>query len=106
MTSAYSSKLPKRRFLRPPLFLTNLIHATKTIKFGTGTLNLPNGHPAQLAATVSMLDNMLEGRVIVGNSPGGLPPDWVVFGNMGSNHKAMFVKCINHMIAIWTGEPP
>lgn len=87
-------------------FLASLIHQTKQIKLGTGTLNLPNGHPAQLAATVSMLDHMLEGRLIVGISPGGLPSDWEAFENMGKNRNAMFVECINHMIAIWTGEPP
>jgi alkanesulfonate monooxygenase SsuD/methylene tetrahydromethanopterin reductase-like flavin-dependent oxidoreductase (luciferase family) len=87
-------------------FLASLIHDTKQIKLGTGTLNLPNGHPAQLAATVSMLDHMLEGRLIVGISPGGLPSDWEVFENMGKDRGAMFVECINHMIAIWAGQPP
>ena len=87
-------------------FLATLIHSTKTIKLGTGTLNLPNGHPAQLAATVSMLDNLLEGRFVMGISPGGLPSDWEVFDNLGKDRNAMFVECINHMIAIWTGEPP
>ncbi|MSQ21342.1 MAG: LLM class flavin-dependent oxidoreductase [Betaproteobacteria bacterium] len=87
-------------------FLASLIHSTKTIKLGTGTLNLPNGHPAQLAATVSMLDNMLEGRFVLGISPGGLPSDWEVFGNLTANRNAKFVECINQMIAIWTGEPP
>ena len=87
-------------------FLASLIHDTKTIKLGTGTLNLPNGHPAQLAATVSMLDHMLEGRFIMGISPGGLPSDWEVFENMGKDRPAMFVECINHMLAIWAGEPP
>jgi alkanesulfonate monooxygenase SsuD/methylene tetrahydromethanopterin reductase-like flavin-dependent oxidoreductase (luciferase family) len=87
-------------------FLASLIYHTTHIKLGTGTLNLPNGHPAQLAATVSMLDNMLEGRFVMGISPGGLPSDWEVFGNLTANRNAKFVECINHMIAIWTGEPP
>src|SRR3990172_9460130 len=87
-------------------FLASLAHETKNIKLGTGTLNLPNGHPAQLAATVSMLDHLLEGRLIVVISPGGLPSDWEAFENMGKDRKAMFLECINHMIGIWTGEPP
>lgn len=88
------------------IFLASLIHDTKRIKLGTGTLNLPNGHPAQLAANVSMLDNMLEGRFILGISPGGLPSDMEVFENLGRDRKRMFVECIDQMIAIWTGEPP
>jgi alkanesulfonate monooxygenase SsuD/methylene tetrahydromethanopterin reductase-like flavin-dependent oxidoreductase (luciferase family) len=88
------------------IFLASLVHDTKRIKLGTGTLNLPNGHPAQLAANVSMLDHMLEGRLIVGISPGGLPSDMEVFENLGRDRKRMFVECIDHMIALWTGEPP
>ena len=87
-------------------FLASLAHDTKNIRLGTGTLNLPNGHPLQLAAAVSMLDNLLEGRLIVGISPGGLPSDWEAFETIGKDRKAMFVECINHMIGIWTGEPP
>jgi alkanesulfonate monooxygenase SsuD/methylene tetrahydromethanopterin reductase-like flavin-dependent oxidoreductase (luciferase family) len=88
------------------VFLASLITDTKQIKLGTGTLNLPNRHPAQLAATVSMLDSMLEGRFICGISPGGLPSDMEVFGNLNSDRNAMFVECIDQMIAIWTGEAP
>jgi alkanesulfonate monooxygenase SsuD/methylene tetrahydromethanopterin reductase-like flavin-dependent oxidoreductase (luciferase family) len=88
------------------VFLASLIHDTKQIKLGTGTLNLPNGHPAQLAATVAMLDNMLEGRFIMGISPGGLPSDWEVFENLSRDRKRMFVECIDHMLAIWRGDAP
>jgi alkanesulfonate monooxygenase SsuD/methylene tetrahydromethanopterin reductase-like flavin-dependent oxidoreductase (luciferase family) len=87
-------------------FIATLVHATKRIKLGTGTLNLANSHPAQLAATVSMLDNLLEGRFLMGISPGGLPSDWEVFETLDADRKARFVECINHMIAIWTGSPP
>ena len=36
-------------------FIASLIHDTKQIKLGTGTVNLPNNHPAQVAATVAMI---------------------------------------------------
>ena len=88
------------------MFLSTLVHDTKNITLGTGTLNLPNGHPAAFAANVAMLDNLLEGRLIVGISPGGLPSDMEVFENLDRNRKAMFLECINHMIAIWTGDAP
>jgi alkanesulfonate monooxygenase SsuD/methylene tetrahydromethanopterin reductase-like flavin-dependent oxidoreductase (luciferase family) len=88
------------------MFLSSLVHDTKNITLGTGTLNLPNGHPAAFAANVAMLDNMLEGRLIVGISPGGLPSDMEMFENLGRDRKAMFLECINHMIALWTGTAP
>ena len=88
------------------MFLSSLVHDTKNITLGTGTLNLPNGHPAAFASNVAMLDNLLEGRLIVGISPGGLPSDMEMFENLGKDRKAMFLECINHMIALWTGEAP
>ena len=88
------------------MFLSSLVHATSRVKLCTGTLNLPNGHPAAFAANVAMLDNMLEGRFIVGISPGGLPSDMEMFENLDRDRKAMFLECINHMIALWTGEAP
>ena len=64
------------------MFLASLVHATHKIKLCTGTLNLPNGHPAAFAANVAMLEHMLEGRLIVGISPGGLPSDMEMFENL------------------------
>jgi len=87
-------------------FLATLVHATKTIKLGTGTLNLPNSHPVTVATTVAMLDNLLEGRFILGISPGGLPSDMEAFENLGKDRAKMFLECINHVLAIWAGEPP
>ena len=39
-------------------------------------------HPAAIAAQVAMLDHMLQGRFIIGISPGGLMSDAEVFGNL------------------------
>jgi alkanesulfonate monooxygenase SsuD/methylene tetrahydromethanopterin reductase-like flavin-dependent oxidoreductase (luciferase family) len=87
-------------------FLASLAHDAKRIKLGTGTLNLPNSHPVTVATTVAMLDHLLEGRFIMGISPGGLPSDMEVFENLGKDRTKMFLECINHVLAIWAGEPP
>jgi len=87
-------------------FLASLVHDTKRIKLGTGTLNLPNSHPVTVATTVAMLDHLLEGRFIMGISPGGLPSDMEVFENLGKDRAKMFLECINHVLAIWAGAPP
>ena len=44
-------------------FLASLAYETKQIRLGTGTVNMPNSHPARVAAEVAMLDHMLEGRL-------------------------------------------
>jgi len=87
-------------------FIATLIEATKRIKLGTGTVNLPNMHPATVAGTVAMLDHLLDGRFIFGISPGGLLSDAEVFGNLDANRNEMFVEAINQVLAIWAGEPP
>ncbi|MGH8707210.1 MAG: LLM class flavin-dependent oxidoreductase [Burkholderiales bacterium] len=87
-------------------FLASLAHETKRIKLGTGTLNLANAHPVTVAASVAMLDHLLEGRFILGISPGGLPTDMEAFENLGRDRNKIFLECINHVLAIWAGEPP
>ena len=41
------------------MFLASLAHDTKNIVLGSGTINLPNAHPAAVAAEVAMLDHIL-----------------------------------------------
>jgi alkanesulfonate monooxygenase SsuD/methylene tetrahydromethanopterin reductase-like flavin-dependent oxidoreductase (luciferase family) len=49
---------------------------------------------------------MAEGRFIMGISPGGLMSDAEMFGNLDKDRTAMFVEAIDHVLAIWAGEPP
>ena len=88
------------------IFLASLVAQTKNIMLGTGTINVPNSHPAAIAAQAAMLDHMLKGRFIMGISPGGLMSDAEVFGNFGKDRNAMFVEGINMVLKIWESEPP
>src|SRR5258707_1394567 len=87
-------------------FLAWIAAATKQIKLGTGTINMPNPHPAIVAASIAMLDHMLDGRLIFGISPGGLLSDAELFGNLDADRNAMFLECINQVLDIWAGGPP
>lgn len=87
-------------------FLASLIPVTRRIKLGTGTINVPNSHPAAIAAQVAMMDHLCEGRFIMGISPGGLMSDAEVFGNFGKDRMAMFIEGINMVLKIWESEPP
>src|SRR3954468_3424704 len=53
-------------------FLSWIARDIKQMRLGTGTINLPNSHPAAVAAEIAMLDHMLDGRFNFGVSPGGL----------------------------------
>ncbi len=87
-------------------FLAWIAAATKQIKLGTGTVNMPNTHPAAVAAGMAMLDHMLDGRLIFGISPGGLMSDAELFGNLDADRNEMFLEAINQVLDIWAGEPP
>jgi alkanesulfonate monooxygenase SsuD/methylene tetrahydromethanopterin reductase-like flavin-dependent oxidoreductase (luciferase family) len=88
------------------MFLASVAHDTKDIVLGSGTINLPNAHPAAVAAQVAMLDHILEGRFLMGISPGGLMSDAEAFGNLRKDRNAMFLEAINMVLAIWAGEAP
>ncbi|MGH6943157.1 MAG: LLM class flavin-dependent oxidoreductase [Geminicoccaceae bacterium] len=88
------------------VFLASLSDRIKRMRLGTGTVNLPNTHPAAVASQIAMLDHLLDGRLNFGISPGGLLSDAELFGNLDADRTAMFLEAINTILAIWAGEPP
>jgi alkanesulfonate monooxygenase SsuD/methylene tetrahydromethanopterin reductase-like flavin-dependent oxidoreductase (luciferase family) len=87
-------------------FIAWVAAATRQIRLGTGTINMPNTHPAAIAASMAMLDHMLDGRLIFGVSPGGLLSDAELFGNLDADRNEMFLESINQVLDIWAGQPP
>ena len=88
------------------IFIATLARDTKCIKLGSGTVNLANRHPAATAAEIAMVDTLLEGRFILGVGPGGLPSDAEMMETMDADRNAIFVESMEHMIALWTQDPP
>lgn len=88
------------------IFIAALAGDTKRIKLGSATVNLANRHPAVTAAEIAMVDTMLEGRFILGIGPGGLPSDAEMMETMDADRNAIFLESIEHMIALWTKDPP
>ena len=88
------------------IFIATLARDTSRIRLGSGTVNLANRHPAATAAEIAMVDTLLEGRFILGVGPGGLRSDAEMMGNFDADRNAMFVEAMEHMIALWTQEPP
>ena len=88
------------------LFLASLIDATKTIKLGTGTVNMSYHHPVLVAGQVAMFDHLAQGRFLFGISPGALASDAEAMGLWKANRTEMMVESINHVLDIWAGEPP
>ena len=47
-------------------FIAWIAAATRQIKLGTGTINMPNSHPVATASQIAMLDHILDGRLRLG----------------------------------------
>lgn len=88
------------------MFIATLVDQVKQMRLGTGTINLPNGHPAAVAGQVAMLDHLLDGKFNLGISPGGLLSDAEAFGNLDKDRTGMFVEAIDTVLEIWSSEPP
>jgi len=88
------------------IFIATLARDTRRIRLGSGTVNLANRHPAATAAEIAMVDTLLEGRFILGVGAGGLRSDAEMMGNLDEDRTAIFLESVEHMIALWTGEPP
>jgi alkanesulfonate monooxygenase SsuD/methylene tetrahydromethanopterin reductase-like flavin-dependent oxidoreductase (luciferase family) len=88
------------------VFLASLAGKVKNMRLGTGTVNLPNCHPAHVAGQIAMLDHLLDGKFNFGISPGGLLSDAEIFGNLDADRNAMFLESIEMILALWTQEAP
>lgn len=89
----------------PLQFLSSIMAETK-MKLGTGVINMPIHHPAQLAGDIAMLDHMSKGRFIMGCGPGGTATDAELFGSRGKNTLEMLVESVDIIHEIWRTEPP
>jgi alkanesulfonate monooxygenase SsuD/methylene tetrahydromethanopterin reductase-like flavin-dependent oxidoreductase (luciferase family) len=89
------------------MFFASLIEQTKVIKFGSGVLNLPQQHPAQVAAQVANFDHMSRGRYIMGIGPGGLISDFELLGLTDQKQRReMMLESIGIIQEIWTSGGP
>jgi alkanesulfonate monooxygenase SsuD/methylene tetrahydromethanopterin reductase-like flavin-dependent oxidoreductase (luciferase family) len=91
----------------PLMFFANLLPRTKNIAFGTAVIDLPNHHPAIVAAECAQFDHMSRGRFMLGIGPGGLISDFELFKL--TDHPAryrMVVEAVDMIERIWAQDPP
>jgi alkanesulfonate monooxygenase SsuD/methylene tetrahydromethanopterin reductase-like flavin-dependent oxidoreductase (luciferase family) len=90
----------------PLMFMAGLVHRT-SLNFGTGVINLPNHHPAIVAAEVAQFDHMAQGRFMMGIGAGGLSSDFELFGDIEPKERGKrMVESIETIQRIWAAEPP
>ncbi len=94
-------------FPSPLMFLAGLAPQTRTVTLGTAVINLPNHHPAIVAAEAAQFDHMSGGRFMFGVGSGGLAPDFELFDVFDSAiRQRKFLESIDLILKIWTQEPP
>src|SRR5262245_30314973 len=100
--SATSEPIPS-----PMMFMASLIPQTKRITFATGVINLPNRHPAVIAAEAAQFDHMSQGRFIFGIGTGSLPSDYELFDVASADiRQRMMMESIGFIKRIWSQVPP
>jgi alkanesulfonate monooxygenase SsuD/methylene tetrahydromethanopterin reductase-like flavin-dependent oxidoreductase (luciferase family) len=87
-------------------FLASLAGFTSRIKLGSAVTNLPFSHPVLVATQAALVDNLLEGRLLLGVGAGILRSDAEALGLLDADRGAMFGEAIDHVLALWAGEPP
>jgi alkanesulfonate monooxygenase SsuD/methylene tetrahydromethanopterin reductase-like flavin-dependent oxidoreductase (luciferase family) len=88
------------------MFIATLLGVTSQIKVGTAVVNLPHTHPVVVASNAAMLDNLFEGRFILGIGAGVLRSDAEALGLLDADRNDMFAEAIDHILALWAGTAP
>ena len=95
------------RITSPLIFFATLIPRTTQIRFGTGVINLPQLHPATVAAHAAMFDQLCRGRFIMGIGPGGLVSDLEMFDvGQAELRPQMVIESIDTVLKLWAQDPP
>ena len=85
----------------PLIWLSHLAAVTETIKLATGILILPQRNPVVLAKAVATLDQLSEGRFVLGVGVGWLEEEFVALGVPFEERGARTDEYIEALRALW-----
>ena len=96
---------PSALFYDPVLTLTWAAAFTKRIGLGTSVLVLPMRHPLPLAKELATLQNLSEGRLILGAGVGWLEAEFAALGVPFRERGRRMDEGIAMMLAVWSEDP-
>jgi probable F420-dependent oxidoreductase len=96
---------PSALFYDPVLTLTWAAAFTKRIELGTSVLVLPMRHPLPLAKELATLQNLSEGRLILGAGVGWLEAEFAALGVPFRERGRRMDEGIAMMRAVWSEDP-
>ena len=98
------SILSKNFNLEPLTYIAYLAALTTRLRFGVAVIILNTRNPVQLAKALSNIDQLSNGRVIVGLGIGGNSAHYPAFGIPSGRRVARYEEAIRVMKALWTEE--
>jgi len=96
---------PSANFWDPVLTLTWAAAATQRVRLGTSVLVLPMRHPLPLAKELATLQNLSEGRLILGAGVGWLEAEFDALGVPFKERGRRMDEGIAIMRAVWGQDP-
>src|SRR5215469_14420423 len=96
---------PSPNFWDPVLTLTWAAAHTKRVKLGTSVLVLPMRHPLPLAKELATLQNLSEGRLILGAGVGWMEVEFAALGVPFRERGRRMDEGIAMMRAVWGKDP-
>jgi probable F420-dependent oxidoreductase len=96
---------PSPAFYDPVLTLTWAAAATSRVRLGTSVLVLPMRHPLPLAKELATLQNLSEGRLILGAGVGWLEAEFAALGVPFRERGRRMDEGIAMMRAVWSDDP-
>jgi probable F420-dependent oxidoreductase len=90
----------------PWVILAAVAQATTRLKIGTAITPLPRRRPHVLANTIATLDQLSQGRVILGVGLGGVPQEFSAFGEEDdpSKRAQQLDESLDLLNQLWSGE--
>jgi probable F420-dependent oxidoreductase len=104
-TDGSMARLARRGGIPDPLiWFAFVAAATKTIRFGTGVLILPEHQPVVLAKTAATLDALSQGRLILGIGVGELPEEYGAVGMEFTDRGRRMDEYIEALRRLWRDD--
>ncbi|HVH79238.1 MAG TPA: TIGR03619 family F420-dependent LLM class oxidoreductase [Stellaceae bacterium] len=96
---------PSPNFYDPVLSLTWAAAYTKRVRLGTSVLVLPMRHPLPLAKELATLQNLSDGRLILGAGVGWMEAEFAALGVPFHERGRRMDEGLEMMRAVWSDDP-
>ncbi|MDP9522887.1 LLM class flavin-dependent oxidoreductase [Pseudomonas putida] len=88
----------------PFLFAAYLAGQLKRVHFGMSVTTVPLHHPVRFAERVNLLDQLTEGRLLVGIGSGTTPEEMIGFGVNYKEASAMLQENLDLVLRLWNKQ--